>query len=674
MRPILSAILLWMAVATVAPAEDLKATIIVDVAKCLGKVNPWVFGNNMLGYQKSAWQHTRPDYSDRGSGIWDPEARRSVPELVALAKNIGLSVARWPGGCGVHLFDWKKTVGPIDKRPEQRFGLPEFLQNCRDLGAEPLVTVAEYFGTARDAADLVEYLNAPNEGTHRWAALRAADGHAEPWGVVWFEYGNESEHGDHHGTRMTAEQYARNYLAYQAAMKAVDPRIKLGAVIATGFPKLENWARPVLQVVGPKADFVIHHSYLPGYGRNDGEPDAKTLFAASLAIGDQIQDYYDEMNALIRATAGRSLPIAVTEFNGSFVQQKPVPYRHCLGNALVNAEMLRVFLRPQNQIVMANFWQFANEYWGQVKGYVHQGDAMVKRPQYFPFELYHNHFGPELVEARVECGSFETDGCCGVTAHRGKGSRFQLLGPAIRLTDPWRLAQQKGIAQHVEGDTLAVEFQKAGDVNYFHARKFLSAEPNLGYRVSGWIKTEGLTSGRGACLQVGDARGWTVTRSAVHTPDVTGTKDWARVEVDYVALPDTRQIEVVARRISGSGPIEGRAMFRDLQVQKFQPKCFAAVPYVSVNASRTIDRRKVFLMVVNKNLVAPVTAGITLAGFQPRHARAWTMTGPEVDATNEKDPSTVTVKARDLGDVAGAVRVELAPHSLTAIEIDSAGP
>jgi alpha-L-arabinofuranosidase len=62
----------------------------------------------------------------------------------------------------VHLFDWKRTVGPLEKRPEQKFGLPEFLQNCADIGAVPLITIADYFGAAQDAADLVEYLNAPN--------------------------------------------------------------------------------------------------------------------------------------------------------------------------------------------------------------------------------------------------------------------------------------------------------------------------------------------------------------------------------------------------------------------------------------------------------------------------------------------------------------------------------
>ncbi len=152
-----------------------------------------------------------------------------------------------------------------------------------------------------------------------------------------------------------------------------------------------------------------------------------------------------------------------------------MPYRHCLGNALINAEMLRGFMHPQNNVVMANFWQFANEYWSAVKG---------------------------------------------------------------------------------------------------------------------------------------------------------------------------------------------RAFYRDLRVQKFTPKRFPAVPYLSVNASR--KGNTVFLMVVNKNVDAPIAAAVRLTDFTPRRAKTWTLTGPSVDATNEKDANTVTVKERDLGAVKNGFLVELPPHSLTA--------
>lgn len=665
-------VLLLVAGASLATAGSPPAKIRVNAAKAMGKVNPWVFGNNMLGYQKGAWDYVRPEFYERGSGIWDPVKGSSVPAFVELAKEAGLSVSRWPGGCATHRFNWKKTVGALAERDGQVFGLPEFLRNCRDIGAEPLITVAEYFGNAQDAADLVEYLNAPDDGKHPWAAKRSADGCPAPWNVVWFEYGNESEHGDHQGHKLTAQEYARNFLAYQKAMKTVDPAIKFGAVIATGFPKLEEWARPVLAICGREADFVIHHSYKPNYYANDGQPDPKTLFRAALAEADQIQAYYDEMNHLIREVTGRpKVPVAVTEFNGHFVQEKPVPYRHCLGNALVNAEMLRVFLRPENHIVMANFWQFANEYWGQVKGYVHKGEALVKRPQYFPFALYHQHFGTELIESAVDCERFETDGGWGVAAASGEGSRFQWIGKPVVLSGDWKVGPCEGVNVAGNGDTLEVEFGAgAGDVNFYHARKFLPAKPRTSYRLSAWIRTENLKGSKGASFQIGDARGWVATQSCSMTPEVSGTKDWTKVEADYATLASTQEIEVIARRVSGGGPVTGQAWYRGLELQEFVPQHYAAVPFLSLNTSRSEDGEKVFLMVVNKHLELPVTAQVDLAGFCPQRARAWTLTGPTVDATNELEPNGVSIQERDLGPVRNGFAVEFPPHSMTAIEVN----
>jgi len=651
------------------PALQARVTLYAD--RPVGKVNRWVFGNNMLGYQKGGWPWAEPVYHDRGAGIWDPERRRPVPEMVTLAKNIGLTVARYPGGCGVHLFDWKKTVGPLESRSEQQFGLPEFLLCCQAMGAVPLITLADYYGTAQDAADLVEYLNARARPGKPWAQLRAKDGHPGSWDVRWFEYGNETEHGDHRERKMSPIEYAHNYLQYRRAMKAVDERIRLGAVVATGFPRLDEWARPVLQIIGKEADFVIHHSYIPQYSREDGIPDAEELFALAFASPDQIQAYYDDLRRLLRETTGRdNVPIAVTEFNGHFVQEKPVPYRHTLGNALLNAEMLRVFLKPENRILMANFWQFSNEYWGMVKGYTHLGERLVKRPQYYPFELYHHHFGDELIRVDVDSPRFEVEGGYGVMPARGRGQRGGLAGKPLEPTRGWQITPVQGVEQRVEGKVLAVEFTGGEDINYYHARVVLPAKPNTLYRLRGWVKTESLTSSRGACFQIGDARGWLATRSAAITPEVTGTHDWTLVEVDYRTLADTREVEVLARRLEGGGVVSGKAWYRGVQIQEMVPRAFPAVPYLSAIASRR-GRGMVYAMLVNKHLRLPLKVEVRVEGFEPRGATLWVLTGERIDSTNESNPDAVRVVRLPVEKVGRTFTVELPPHSMAALSVSS---
>ena len=644
------------------------ASILVHPEKTIGPVNRLILGNNMLGYANG-----RNEFCNLGSGIWNPEERRSVPEMVAFAKTCGLSVSRWPGGCEAHRFEWKKTVGPLADRPNQKFGLHEFMRNCADIGAMAIITLGDFVLTPEDAADMVEYLNSPNDGTNPnggrdWAALRAADGHPEPWGVVWFEFGNESDHGDHKGHRFTPGEYADRFLATRRAMRAVDPRVKLGAVLEnTKTGQVGHWTREVLSRTAKELDFAIHHCYVPGYYSDDGKPPAAELFAIALAADAQIADLYRQLNALIRELTGRDdVPLAITEFNGHFVQSKPVPYRHCLGNALVNAEMLRIFMQPEHHIALANHWQFANEYWGSVKGYK---PPYVKRPNYYVFELYHKHFGDLLVEADAACGTFEADGGYGVLPRRSVPAGFHLFPENVLPEQPWELSAVGGASHRVEGEVLAVELDGTKDVNYYHAQKHMPAEPLAGYRLTGWVKTEGLTTASGASFQIGDGRGWTATQSAACSPSVIGTSDWTKLEIDYVALGDAKDLQIIARRISGPGVVKGRAWYRGIEVRKFRPKSFGAAPLLGINASKSSDGQTVYVMIVCKSLRDAVPCTIAVEGGAVAAARAWALTGPAPDATNEAEPLNVAVRETEITVAEGKAALSLAPCSLTAIEL-----
>ena len=70
-----------------------------------------------------------------------------------------------------------------------------------ELDAKP-VYVYGMKGSASDAADLIEYLNAPADGEASnpnggidWAEIRKENGHAAPYNVTTFEIGNEVGQG-----------------------------------------------------------------------------------------------------------------------------------------------------------------------------------------------------------------------------------------------------------------------------------------------------------------------------------------------------------------------------------------------------------------------------------------------------------------------------------------------
>ncbi|HQO38339.1 MAG TPA: alpha-L-arabinofuranosidase C-terminal domain-containing protein [Candidatus Omnitrophota bacterium] len=403
-----------------------RAAIRIHAQKEAGRVSDMVFGANFIGYDPSTYEDWGSDfkgYADYGAGVWDPKQRRPVTEAMELVEKAGVRAIRFPGGCGAHWYDWKAAIGADRKR--FLFGIDEFLRTCEETGAVPVITVSYFTGNESDAADLVEYLNSSNNGLNPnggidWAAMRARNGHPEPYGVAYFEFGNEVWHGDHRAIRsVSPEAYAKRFLAYWRAMKDVDPSIQIGAVLCE--PK---WDRGVMNIIRDRIDFGIVHMY-PDPGVNSKEISgmaAQEIFSRTLErVGSIYEPMLKRTAGLVQEKAGKSMPLAVTEYNAGFIQDEPVPYRHSLGAALVNAELLRIMMKPEYRIMMANYWQFANSYWGMAYA---RDDYMghdytvpieyIMRPNYFVYEQYKDHFGAVLVDAEIMPST------CGLSVNQSK--------------------------------------------------------------------------------------------------------------------------------------------------------------------------------------------------------------------------------------------------------------
>ncbi len=193
-------------------------------------------------------------------------------DTIALLREIGFTVYRWPGGIFVNDYDWRQAVGERDKRPPRLnhaywsemvesndFGLDEFMALCRLVDAEPYVVVsATGSDDARMAAEEVAYLNGPaGEGP---GALRAANGHPEPYHVRFWGVGNEM------WGFMPPDAYIERHNEIAEAMRAVDPDIQLiliavGGVEFEGLPGEENWAQSMLTHSADYMDLISEHIY-----------------------------------------------------------------------------------------------------------------------------------------------------------------------------------------------------------------------------------------------------------------------------------------------------------------------------------------------------------------------------------------------------------------------------
>jgi alpha-N-arabinofuranosidase len=161
------------------------------------------------------------------------------PEVIAVLKSLRSGVYRWPGGNFVSAHDWRDAIGDPDQRPPtwdpvwralqpNDVGTDEFMTLCRLVEVEPYITVNSGFGEARSAAEYVEYANGPV--TTRMGAMRAANGHPEPYRVKFWNIGNEMW-GDWQFGYMSLAQYEVKHNLFAKAMRKVDPNIIL---IASG--------------------------------------------------------------------------------------------------------------------------------------------------------------------------------------------------------------------------------------------------------------------------------------------------------------------------------------------------------------------------------------------------------------------------------------------------------
>ncbi|HXR39529.1 MAG TPA: alpha-L-arabinofuranosidase C-terminal domain-containing protein, partial [Terracidiphilus sp.] len=181
-----------------------------------------------------------PTYHDRVNGN-----RIDLMEKLAAMHPAFL---RFPGGNyleGDHIperYEWKKTIGPLVGRPthpspwsyhsSDGLGLLEFLEWCEDLRMQPVLAVYAGYSMAQehvapgadldpyvqDALDEIEYVTGSTDT--KWGAIRAQNGHPQPFKLTYVEIGNE-DFFDRSGS------YEGRYEQFYKAIKAKYPDLQL---------------------------------------------------------------------------------------------------------------------------------------------------------------------------------------------------------------------------------------------------------------------------------------------------------------------------------------------------------------------------------------------------------------------------------------------------------------
>ncbi len=374
---------------------------------------------------------------DPGSHLADENGfRRDVIEAL---RRIKTPVIRWPGGCFVSAYPWKKGVGQrvpyYDKawRVEEpnSFGTDEFVAFCREVGAEPFICTNAGTGTPEDMSDWVEYCN---QDIGEWSALRRTNGYDEPFKVPYWSIGNENWGRGEMGAK-TADEWARYAHESAKMMKRADHEIELSIA---SIPDLD-WNTKVLREAGDLLDWVSIHGYW-SFASDDGvfetgydkivarafEPEERIVTTKHIlgALGylGKIRIAFDEWN--LRGWCHPNL-MMFGSADHAMMDKNDINSNYNMADAVFTACFLNSCLRHCDVVGMANFSPVVNT----VGAIFTHADGIVLRPTYHVFDLFTNHTYEEIVHSVLSTPSFE------VEAEDGGSTRVQHLD-AVVTQDP----------------------------------------------------------------------------------------------------------------------------------------------------------------------------------------------------------------------------------------------
>lgn len=361
-----------------------------------GKGNLWIDQVSLI-----------PEDTYKGHGT-----RKDIMEkIIELKPNI----VRWPGGCIAECYRWKYGIGDIDKRRLLRkyhasvrtkedpswdsnsFGTDEFMQFCRDIGATPLLTinigydigdnVDEYL---QEALDWVEYCN--GDTTTEYGSLRAENGHPEPYNVEYWGLGNEP-------WGMKAEEYSERYIKFTKALREKDPNIKL--IACGGYAYDDDWNRKVLKIAGDYMDSLNLHYY---YMDDD--------YSGTVAEPVKYEEYLIDLKKRIPSLVpGKDVKISILEWNSNDNWKDANKFKQ----GLYAASFFNIVERQNDIVEHAIVWPALRRIQSLWNHPSDQGliwfdnHRTYLSPTALAFQLYRQHYAPELIHSTVECDTFNAE-------------------------------------------------------------------------------------------------------------------------------------------------------------------------------------------------------------------------------------------------------------------------
>lgn len=399
--------------------------------------------------------------------------RRDVLDLV---RELGPTLARYPGGNFMSGYNWEDGVGPVAERPRRldlawfstetnEVGTNEFMGWCRRAGIEPMFGVNLGTRGPDEARHYLEYCNYP-AGT-ALSDLRRRHGQEAPHDIRLWCLGNEMD-GPWQICQKTPDEYGRIAQETAKLMRMVDPRIQLAACGSSmhTMPTYGAWEDRVLEHCYEMVDYISLHIYFENPHRDTREFFANIeqmdRFIGEIAsVADSVGARkrsakrlmlsFDEWNVWYRARHGEHLKPA-----GWPVAPPLLEEVYNMEDALVNGGALITMMNHADRVKVACQAQLVN-----VIGPIMTvpGGPAWRQTIFHPFAMASRHAHGTVLRAAIDTPTFDTRTAadmpylCASVVHDAASGRLVLFALNRHLTEETELTFMAGGV----GDTLRIE-------------------------------------------------------------------------------------------------------------------------------------------------------------------------------------------------------------------------
>lgn len=136
---------------------------------------------------------------------------------------------------------------------------------------------------------------------------------------------------------------------------------------------------------------------------------------------------------------------------------------------------------------------------------------------------------------------------------RGPGENLIVNGdfeiPPVNGGMDWRIMDMQGVTARTAnsvfysgGHSLEIRFSDTGNISYEHVVQFVPVQPNTRYRITGYLRAEGITTDSGPRFQVHDH--YDPAALLVTLPDILGTASWSPYTAEFTTGPATTLLSI----------------------------------------------------------------------------------------------------------------------------------